>query len=136
MIRIIFKLPDKKIYFSDILSGLRGILSDIITHIGCIISDILPPPIRIFNQIFLYLLQIKYTMIRRKLFEDLQAHLLKKEYTIITGARQTGKSTLLKQLEVYCKEMEIPVVFLNLENKTILAELKENPLNLLRIKLV
>lgn len=71
-------------------------------------------------------------MIRRKLFEDLQAHLLKKEYTIITGARQTGKSTLLKQLEVYCKEMEIPVVFLNLENKTILAELKENPLNLLK----
>lgn len=31
-------------------------------------------------------------MIRRKLFEDLKAHLLKKEYSIITGARQTGKS--------------------------------------------
>jgi len=71
-------------------------------------------------------------MIRRKLFEDLQAHLLKKEFSIITGARQTGKSTLLKQLEIYCKEMEIPVVFLNLENKTILAELNENPLNLLK----
>ncbi|MCK9641351.1 MAG: ATP-binding protein [Prolixibacteraceae bacterium] len=71
-------------------------------------------------------------MIRRKLFEDLQGHLLKKEYSIITGARQTGKSTLLKQLEVYCKKMEIPVVFLNLENKTILAELNENPLNLLK----
>ena len=71
-------------------------------------------------------------MIRRKLFEDLQAHLLKKEFSIITGARQTGKSTLLKQLEAYCKEMEIPVVFLNLENKTILAELNENPLNLLK----
>jgi len=71
-------------------------------------------------------------MIRRKLFEDLQAHLLKKEYSIITGARQTGKSTLLKQLEAYCKQMEIPVVFLNLENKTILAELNENPLNILK----
>ena len=71
-------------------------------------------------------------MIRRKLFEDLQDHLLKKEFSIITGARQTGKSTLLKQLEVYCKEMEIPVVFLNLENKTILAEVNENPLNLLK----
>lgn len=71
-------------------------------------------------------------MIRRKLFEDLQAHLLKKEFSIITGARQTGKSTLLKQLEVYCKEMEIPVIFLNLENKTILAELNNNPLNLLK----
>jgi predicted AAA+ superfamily ATPase len=71
-------------------------------------------------------------MIRRKLFEDLQTHLLKKEYSIITGARQTGKSTLLKQLEAYCKGKEIPVVFLNLENKTILAELNVNPLNLLK----
>jgi len=71
-------------------------------------------------------------MIRRKLFEDLQPHLLKKEYSIITGARQTGKSTLLKQLEAYCKQMEMPVVFLNLENKTILAELNENPLNILK----
>jgi len=71
-------------------------------------------------------------MIRRKLFEDLQVHLLKKEFSIITGARQTGKSTLLRQLETYCREMEIPVVFLNLENKTILAELNENPLNLLK----
>jgi len=71
-------------------------------------------------------------MIRRKLFEDLQSHLLKKEYSIITGARQTGKSTLLKQLETSCREMKIPVVFLNLENKTILTELNENPLNLLK----
>jgi len=71
-------------------------------------------------------------MIPRKLLVDLQAHLMKKEYSIITGARQTGKSTLLKQLEVYCREMKIPVVFLNLENKTILAELNENPLNLLK----
>jgi predicted AAA+ superfamily ATPase len=71
-------------------------------------------------------------MIRRKLFEDLKAHLPKKEFSIITGARQTGKSTLLRQLEVYCKEEGIPVVFLNLENKTILAELNENPLNLLK----
>jgi len=71
-------------------------------------------------------------MIRRKLFDDLKNHLLKKEFSILTGARQTGKSTLLKQLERYCRETEIPVVFLNLENKTILTELNENPLNLLK----
>lgn len=71
-------------------------------------------------------------MIRRKLFENLTAHLLKKEYSIITGGRQTGKSTLLKQLEAHCKQMEIPVVFLNLENRTVLAELNENPLNILK----
>ena len=72
------------------------------------------------------------TMIRRKLFEDLQSHLLKKEFSIVTGARQTGKSTLLKQLETYCKGEDIQVVFLNLENKTILTELNDNPLNLLK----
>ncbi len=71
-------------------------------------------------------------MIRRKLFEGLQSHLLKKEFSIITGARQTGKSTLLKQLETYCKEADIPVIFLNLENKSILSELNDNPLNLLK----
>jgi hypothetical protein len=71
-------------------------------------------------------------MIPRKLFNDLQAHLLKKEYSVITGARQTGKSTLLKQLEVHCKKEKIPVVFLNLENRTILDELNEDPLNILK----
>ncbi len=71
-------------------------------------------------------------MIRRTLFQNLQSHLVKKEFSIITGARQTGKSTLLRQLEAYCKDAGIPVIFLNLENKTILAELNENPLNLLK----
>lgn len=71
-------------------------------------------------------------MIKRKLFEKLVAHIPKKEFSIITGARQTGKSTLLRQLENYCKQSNIPVVFLNLENKLILAELNENPLNLLK----
>ncbi len=68
---------------------------------------------------------------RRALFEPLAAHLQKKEFTIITGARQTGKSTLLRQLEAHCKELSIPSVFLNLENKDILPVLNEQPLNLL-----
>ncbi len=71
-------------------------------------------------------------MARRKLYGNLLAHLPQKEFSIITGARQTGKSTLLRQLESRCKEDNIPVVFLNLENKSILAELNENPLNLLK----
>jgi len=70
-------------------------------------------------------------MIRRKLFDKLLAHLEKKEFSILTGARQTGKSTLLRQIETHCKELNIPVVFLNLENKSILAVLNENPLNVL-----
>ena len=71
-------------------------------------------------------------MASRKLFKDLQAHIEKKEFSIITGARQTGKSTLLRQMEAYCRQMNMPVIFLNLENKTILAELDENPLNILK----
>jgi predicted AAA+ superfamily ATPase len=68
---------------------------------------------------------------QRKIYEQLKAHLVKKEYTILTGARQTGKSTLLRHLEAACKGIAIPCVFLNMENKTILADLDSNPLNLL-----
>jgi uncharacterized protein len=71
-------------------------------------------------------------MIRRKLFLDLQLHLAKNEFSIITGARQTGKSTLLRQLEDDCRENKIPVIFLNLENKTILSELNQSPLNVFK----
>ncbi|HVB03343.1 MAG TPA: ATP-binding protein [Chitinophagaceae bacterium] len=67
----------------------------------------------------------------REIYKELVAHLEKKEFTILTGARQTGKSTLLKQLETRCKEQFIPCVFLNLENKEILGELNLSPLSLL-----
>ena len=68
---------------------------------------------------------------KRNLFTTLQKHLDKKEFTILTGARQTGKSTLLKQLEADCKQSGIPTTFLNLENKSILSELNKSPLALL-----
>ncbi|MDR3094052.1 MAG: ATP-binding protein [Bacteroidales bacterium] len=69
---------------------------------------------------------------RRILFDKLKLHLDKKEFTILTGARQTGKSTLLRQLEDYCRhEKHVPAVYLTLENKSILAELDKDPLNLL-----
>jgi Predicted ATPase (AAA+ superfamily) len=68
---------------------------------------------------------------RRNLFAMLQKHLERKEFTILTGARQTGKSTILKQLEDDCKRSGFPSVFLNLENKSILTELNKSPLALL-----
>ena len=68
---------------------------------------------------------------KRNLFKQLVSHLDKKEYTIITGARQTGKSTLLRQLEEYCIAKQHPVLHINLENKNILSELDKSPLNLL-----
>ena len=71
-------------------------------------------------------------MLKRTLFHDLVAHLSKKEFTILTGARQTGKSTLLRQLEDHCKQGNLPVVFLNLENRSILAELNLSPMNVFK----
>jgi len=68
----------------------------------------------------------------RDLYHQIIEHLAKKEHTIITGARQTGKSTLLKQTADYCGKKNHPVVFLNLENKDILAELEQSPLNLMK----
>ena len=67
----------------------------------------------------------------RNLFQTLVSHLDKREFSIITGARQTGKSTLIKQLVEYCKKSNIPTVFLNLENKSILNDLNQSPLNFL-----
>ena len=69
---------------------------------------------------------------KRKMFAALEAHLPKKEFTILTGARQTGKSTLLKQLEFCCKSKSYPCLFINLEDKNILAELNENPRNIFK----
>ncbi|MFO7924335.1 MAG: ATP-binding protein [Bacteroidales bacterium] len=71
-------------------------------------------------------------MIQRKIFEELKSHLKSKEYSILTGARQTGKTTLLRQLEEFCKQEHLPYVFLNLENKNILSELDQTPLNILK----
>ncbi|MGY6520212.1 MAG: ATP-binding protein [Mongoliitalea sp.] len=68
---------------------------------------------------------------KRKLFLKLLQHLPKKEFTILTGARQTGKTTLLTALRNHCVQEGLPVIFINLENKSFLAELDSNPLNLL-----
>ncbi len=70
-------------------------------------------------------------MIKRKLYEKLVEHLGKREFTIVTGARQTGKSTILHELMKMCKSLDKPSIFINLENKTVLAELDANPFNLL-----
>jgi predicted AAA+ superfamily ATPase len=67
----------------------------------------------------------------RNLFEKVLQHIDKKEFSIITGARQTGKSTLMRQLNEHCKKANVPTVFLNLENKAVLDELNRSPLNVL-----
>ena len=41
--------------------------------------------------------------INREIYKSIKNHIKKKEYTIITGVRQSGKTTILKQL--YKKSM-------------------------------
>ena len=71
-------------------------------------------------------------MIFRKLYQCLLNHLPKKEYSILLGARQTGKSTLLKQLEENLRLSGETVVLLNLERKDILLELNQSAENIFR----
>ena len=72
-------------------------------------------------------------MIQRKKRVDIQKHLSKKEFTILIGARQIGKSTLLKQLFGELNQKGEIVYFLNLDRKEILDELNESPENLFKI---
>ncbi|RLD13639.1 hypothetical protein DRI50_06770 [candidate division KSB1 bacterium] len=70
-------------------------------------------------------------MIKRKLFNQLIKDLKSEYFIIITGARQTGKTTLLKQLQKYLAEKNQAVYFINLEDPDYLTLLDEHPKNLL-----
>ena len=72
-------------------------------------------------------------MIQRKKQTVIAEHLSKKEFTILIGARQIGKSTLLKQLYEDLNQKGEAVYFLNLDRKEILDELNESPENLFKI---
>lgn len=72
-------------------------------------------------------------MVQRKKHIIIAEHLSKKEFTILIGARQIGKSTLLKQLFEDLNQKGEIVYFLNLDRKEILDELNESPENLFKI---
>lgn len=69
---------------------------------------------------------------QRNLLVELIAHLQSKEFTIITGARQIGKSTLLGQLEEEIKSRGMLAIKLTLERKNILIDLNSSPENIFR----
>jgi hypothetical protein len=68
--------------------------------------------------------------LKRKLFQALSDHLYEKEFTIISGSRQSGKTTLLDQLGDHLKQRAEEVYQLTLEDHSILARLNQHPENL------
>ena len=66
----------------------------------------------------------------RAIFQDIENHIQHKEFTIITGARQTGKTTILKQLYTKLSKKKQDVWFINLEKQDILSKINESPENL------
>lgn len=72
-------------------------------------------------------------MVRRKKHIVILKHIPKKEFTILIGARQIGKSTMLKQLFEDLKQKGETAYFLNLDRKDILDELNQNPENIFKI---
>lgn len=74
-------------------------------------------------------------LIRRELKHQIWEHLSKKEITIITGARQTGKTTLLQEIKEDLEKEGNRVLFLNLDNYSHLAYFESQEKLLQKIEL-
>jgi uncharacterized protein len=69
----------------------------------------------------------------RSITKAVLSHLSAKEATIIIGARQTGKTTLLRMLQKKHELKGEPSFYLTLENPEYLAVLNESPLNIFQL---
>ncbi len=63
----------------------------------------------------------------RASFADIHQHVSDKRYTIITGARQVGKTSLLRLLYQQLKSEDKQVFFFTFENHEILDSINQNP---------
>jgi len=66
-------------------------------------------------------------MKHRSLFKTLWNHLSKKQITLLVGARQTGKTTLMQQMLSKLKMEGKLTFFISLEDPEILRLLDEHP---------
>ena len=66
-------------------------------------------------------------MLIRKLYHQIIPHLDSREVSVITGPRQSGKTTLLNQVADYLKGKGEYVVMLTLEDHSILSRLNQHP---------
>ncbi|MFN8255382.1 MAG: ATP-binding protein [Bacteroidales bacterium] len=69
-------------------------------------------------------------LFKRKLYHKIVSQINDKEFVIIAGARQTGKTTILKQLAGYFEDQQIKYSDLTLEDFSILTKLNEHPENI------
>jgi len=65
--------------------------------------------------------------IRRNLHTEIQKHLRRKEYTILTGSRQCGKTTLLRELFLGMRKEKQAVSFFSFEDREILTAVNRHP---------
>jgi predicted AAA+ superfamily ATPase len=66
-------------------------------------------------------------MSREQIIEALKKHLSDKRHSILIGARQVGKTTVVKQLANYLKEQKKKVYYLTFEDPEILAAINSHP---------
>lgn len=69
---------------------------------------------------------------RREVLSNILAQSSRREVILLTGARQTGKTTLLRQIELEIRKSR-PTFFLNLENLEFVKLLNDSPENLFKI---
>jgi len=69
---------------------------------------------------------------KRKLYSKIAAHLNSNEHSIITGSRQTGKTTILEQLYEELLQKKETVFILTFEDPDVLREVNLHPENLLK----
>jgi uncharacterized protein len=71
-------------------------------------------------------------MFERKLLSKVRDHLEKKEISIIVGARQTGKTTILEQIYSFLLGSDKAAFLLTLEDPALLNSLNEHPDNIFK----
>jgi predicted AAA+ superfamily ATPase len=68
----------------------------------------------------------------RKIYAEISGHVARKEYTVITGARQSGKSTILQKLYADLQNRGENVFYLSFENPDVLKEANGHPENIFK----
>jgi uncharacterized protein len=71
-------------------------------------------------------------MVRRNVWERCVRYLDRKEIVLILGARQVGKTTLLRALKEQAESQGLPAHYLTLEDPDLLSALEETPENMFR----